>query len=263
MNEKHKKRGKCTRRIAIIILIITILCLLVPTASASFWEYFTSWQITETNISCVPTNPSPFNGQTNVPVTTNISWDCPNGGDVVYDIYFGAGVFPVLVESDYPDTTYDPGNLTSGVCYCWRIVSENGYGNGDTQTSKYWQFCTLAEYELFDKDYTSIWENYSGYNKSEEGCYEGSEINTGAFINMIPAFYTDKVGGIFWLFLFAIPFVVSFIKQESVIIPTILGFLVSSSMFFFLPIEFQTPARSLFYISLAGILYTFFKSRSY
>lgn len=263
MNKKTQKIGKSSKKRKLLlttVLIIIVLGMVIPVASADFWEYITSWIIGGDGPTCKPTNPSPFNGQTNVPVTTNISWDCPNDGGVVYDIYFGSGVLPSLVESDYPNTTYDPGNLTSGVCYCWHIVSKNG---NNTQSSKYWQFCTLAEYELFDKDYTSIWENYSGYNKTEEGCYEGSDIDTGAFINMIPAFYTEKVGGIFWLFIFAIPFVVSFIKQESVIIPTILGFLVSSSMFFFLPIEFQTPARSLFYISLAGILYTFFKSRSY
>lgn len=262
MSKKRTKKGN--RNIGIIILVITVLCLLMPTASADFWEWETWWFIQGVYTSpCEPGNPEPFNGQTNVPITTNISWDCPNEGYVVYDIYFSAGSSPTLVEENYTGTTYDPGNLSSGVCYCWRIVSRTDNGSGDTKGSDYWQFCTLAEYELFDNDYTSIWENYSGYNKTEEGCYEGSEINTEAFINMIPAFYTEKVGGVFWLFIFAIPFVVSFIKQESVIIPTILGFLVSSSMFFFLPIEYQTPARSLFYISLAGILYTFFKSRSY
>ena len=208
-----------------------------------------------------PTNPSPFNGQTNVAITINLTW---TGGDTInttYDVYFVAGSVPTKVSSNQTATEYGP-SLIEGECYCWKIIAWNNDTDEFTNGS-YWQFCTLATYEPFEKDYTSIWKNYSGYNKSDEGCYEGTEIDTGAFINMIPAFYTDKVGGVFWLFLFSIPFIVSFIKQESVIIPTILGFLVSGSMFFFLPMEYQTAARSLFYISLAGIVYTFFKSRSY
>ena len=208
-----------------------------------------------------PTNPAPFNGQTNVDITTNLSWIGGGAANTKYDVYFIEGITPEKKTSNQTGTEYNA-SLSEGECYCWKIVAWNNDTNESTDGS-YWQFCTLADIKPFIKDYTSIWKNYSGYNKTEEGCYEGSDIDTDAFINMIPAFYTDKVGGIFWLFLFSIPFVVSFIKQESVIIPTILGFLVSSSMFFFLPIEFQTPARSLFYISLAGILYTFFKSRSY
>ena len=210
-----------------------------------------------------PTNPSPFDGQTNVVTTVNLLWTGGGVTNPTYDVYFIEGTIPTKVSDNQTSTVYDPpGDLTQGKCYCWKIVAWNNDTNEST-SGGYWQFCTLADYELFDKDYTSIWKNYSGYNKSEEGCYEGSSIDTDAFINMIPAFYTDKVGGVFWLSIFSIPFIVSFIKQESVIIPTILGFLVSSSMFFFLPIEFQTPARSLFYISLAGILYTFFHGRSY
>lgn len=208
-----------------------------------------------------PTNPAPFNGQTNVILGTNLTWIGGGATNTTYDVYIVAGVTPTIVSNNQTSTEYNH-SLTQGECYCWKIVAWNNDTNESTD-GDYWQFCTLATYELFDKDYVSIWKNYSGYNKSDEGCYEGTKIDTDAFINMIPAFYTDKVGGVFWLFLFLIPFIVSFIKQESVIIPTILGFLVSGSMFFFLPIEYQTPARSLFYISLAGILYTFFKSRSY
>ena len=208
-----------------------------------------------------PIDPAPFNGQTNVDITTNLSWIGGGATNTTYDVHIVAGVIPTKVSSNQTTTEYNH-TLIQGECYCWKIVAWNNDTNESTNGS-YWQFCTLATYDLFDKDYTSIWKNYSGYNKTDEGCYEGSDIDTDAFINMIPAFYTDKVGGVFWLFLFSIPFVVSFIKQESVIIPTILGFLVSSSMFFFLPIEFQTPARSLFYVSLAGIIYTFFHGRSY
>ena len=208
-----------------------------------------------------PTDPSPFNGQTNVHITANLTWIGGGATNTTYDVYFIEGTIPTNVSNNQTATEYDPA-LNEGECYCWKIVAWNNDTN-ESISGSYWQFCTLADIDPFDKDYASIWKNYSGYDKSDECCYEGSEIDTDAFINMIPAFYTEKVGGIFWLFVFSIPFIVSFIKQESVIIPTILGLLVSSSMFFFLPIEYQMPARSLFYISLAGILYSFFKSRSY
>ena len=209
--------------------------------------------------ACNPYSPNPPNGVSNIPITTNLTWQCDSEG-INFDIYFGVCSYdpPTKVVSNQSSNVYNP-VLQPNTCYCWRVIS---YGTNDTSISgKYWQFSTLANVELFVKDYVGVWENYSMYNKGDEGCYQGESINMSGLTSAIPAFYTGAVGSLFWLFIFGLPFVAIWIKSESVIIPTLLGFLISGSMFFFLPIEYQGAAQILFYISLAGLLFSFFKSR--
>lgn len=209
--------------------------------------------------ACYPYSPNPPNAVSNVPITTNLTWKCDSEGNN-YDIYFGVCNYnpPLKVVLNQSSKVYNPA-LQPGTCYCWRVVSHGT--NGTTMSGKYWQFHTLANIELFEKDYVGIWKNYTAYNNSEEGCYQGETINMSELMSAIPAFYTGAIGSLFWLFLFGLPFVAIWIKSESVVIPTILGFMISGSMFFFLPIEYQGAAQILFYISVAGMLFSFFKSR--
>jgi hypothetical protein len=215
--------------------------------------------IPPTTTACNPYSPNPPNGVSNIPITTNLIWQCDSEG-VNFDIYFGVCGYepPTKVVSNQSSKVYTP-VLQPGACYCWRIISHGT--NSTSMSSNYWQFSTLGTVELFSKDYVGVWENYSMYNKREEGCYQGESINMSGLTSAIPAFYTGAVGSLFWLFMFGLPFVAIWIKSESVIIPTILGFMISGSMFFFLPIEYQGAAQILFYISLAGLLFSFFKSR--
>ena len=210
--------------------------------------------------ACYPYSPNPPNAVSNIPVTTNLTWRC-DSEDNLFDIYFGVCSYepPTKVVSNQSSKVYYTPVLQPNTCYCWRIISHGT--NNTSMSGKYWQFSTLGTVELFDKDYVGVWENYSMYSKKEEGCYQGESINMSGLTSVIPAFYTGAVGSIFWLFMFGLPFVAIWIKSESVIIPTILGFMISGSMFFFLPIEYQGAAQILFYISLAGLLFSFFKSR--
>lgn len=215
--------------------------------------------IPSTTTACNPYSPNPPNGVSNILITTNLSWQCDSEG-VNFDIYFGVCGYepPIKVVSNQSSKVYTP-VLQPDTCYCWRVISHGT--NSTSMSGNYWQFSTLGTVELFSKDYIGVWENYSMYNKREEGCYQGESINMSGLMSAIPAFYIGAVGSIFWLFMFGLPFVAIWIKSESVIIPTILGFLISGSMFFFLPIEYQGAAQILFYISLAGLLFSFFKSR--
>ncbi|GAI11500.1 unnamed protein product, partial [marine sediment metagenome] len=59
-----------------------------------------------------PSNPSPANDATGVPINADLSWTGgdPDAGDTVtYDVYFGTGATPPLVSNDQSATTYDPG----------------------------------------------------------------------------------------------------------------------------------------------------------
>ncbi|MCP4581433.1 MAG: hypothetical protein GY839_07420, partial [candidate division Zixibacteria bacterium] len=72
-----------------------------------------------------PSGPSPTAGQTNVLITSTLSWsggDPDNGDTVTYDVYFGMDSTPVnLLSDDQSGTTYDPVTLDYATTYYWQI----------------------------------------------------------------------------------------------------------------------------------------------
>lgn len=75
-----------------------------------------------------PSNPNPWNGQTGVDADADLSWTCsdPNGDPLTYDVYFDTVNPPVnIVSSGQSGTTYDPGTMTAGETYYWKIVAED------------------------------------------------------------------------------------------------------------------------------------------
>ncbi len=90
----------------------------------------------------VPSNPSPSNGSTEVPVNADLSWTCsdPNGDALRYDVYFGPSSSPPKVASNLTVPTYDPGSMNPGILYYWKIVARDIYDA--TNTGPLWHFQT-------------------------------------------------------------------------------------------------------------------------
>ncbi len=81
----------------------------------------------------LPSNPSPSNGTTDCNININLSW---TGGDpdpedtVFYDVYIDANnPNPTTkVSDDQTETTFDPGTLSNGITYYWKVhVKDNHY----------------------------------------------------------------------------------------------------------------------------------------
>jgi len=91
----------------------------------------------------IPRDPFPANDSTNVNVNVDISW---TGGDpdpdntVRYDIYFGIEKNPINIETDYLNTSFDPGRLEYNTQYYWRIDAWDNYDN--STTGPIWTFKT-------------------------------------------------------------------------------------------------------------------------
>ena len=74
----------------------------------------------------IPNSPNPYNGETMVPINTNLTW---NGGDknpgdtVTYDIYFGKSNPPPKVISNHSSTRYILGGLNWNTTYYWKIIA--------------------------------------------------------------------------------------------------------------------------------------------
>lgn len=86
------------------------------------------------------TNPSPLNGATNLAANTTLSWTAGSGA-VSRDVYFGT-TSPGAFQGNQTATTFNPGELSYGTIYYWRI-DEIDEANTVT-TGDVWSFTTTA-----------------------------------------------------------------------------------------------------------------------
>ena len=84
-----------------------------------------------------PVLDSPKNAATGVSRTPTLTWSV-SAGAVSYDVYFGTTSSPGFVENT-GGRSYDPGKLTAGKTYYWRIVAQNSAGSN---SSAVWSFTT-------------------------------------------------------------------------------------------------------------------------
>jgi len=99
----------------------------------------------------LPSNPSPSNGATNIPLSTTLSWtggDPDPGDTVTYDVYFGTTSSPPKVVSNQSALSYSTGTLTYHTTYYWSIIAwdQNHIKNsgGDNGIYPTWNFTTRS-----------------------------------------------------------------------------------------------------------------------
>ncbi|MBE3136604.1 MAG: DUF3494 domain-containing protein [Thermoplasmata archaeon] len=100
----------------------------------------------ENNPPNVPSDPNPMNGAIDVPVDSIMSWtggDPDNGDTVTYDVYLEANdnTPDNLMSENQAVTTFDPGVLSYGTTYYWKIVATDNH-NASTE-GPIWNFTTL------------------------------------------------------------------------------------------------------------------------
>ncbi len=89
-----------------------------------------------------PVSPNPGNGASDVSITATLGWS-NGGGATSYFVYFGTDPTPDNSEyqGEQGSTTFDPGALTYGATYYWRIDAKNSTG---TTTGDIWSFTTTS-----------------------------------------------------------------------------------------------------------------------
>ncbi|MDD5064748.1 MAG: S8 family serine peptidase [Phycisphaerae bacterium] len=84
-------------------------------------------------------NPNPADEATGVGVNSDLSWTAGEEAQT-HDVYFGDTNQPAFV-CNQTGTTFNPGILSYGTTYYWRIDESNGV---DTTTGDIWSFTTVA-----------------------------------------------------------------------------------------------------------------------
>ncbi len=79
-----------------------------------------------------PVLTSPANGATGVAATPTLSWNAASNA-TSYDVYFGATPTPALVAT-VSATSYQPGSLSAGATYYWRVAAKNSTGSASSST---------------------------------------------------------------------------------------------------------------------------------
>ena len=100
----------------------------------------------ENNPPNTPSNPSPGNHASGVPINADLSWTGgdPDAGDTVtYDVYFGTSATPPLVSNDQLATTYDLGTMNNNTKYYWYIVATDNHSAWTT--GPLWDFTTASQ----------------------------------------------------------------------------------------------------------------------
>lgn len=64
-----------------------------------------------------------------------------------------------------------------------------------------------------------------------------------------------------FLVIFGLPFVMMWIRQESMIMPALFGLMFGTLIFAFLPAQFAATASAMIVLSIMGIIFTFYKER--
>jgi len=109
-------------------------------AEGPIWDFTVEGPNNDPN---TPSNPSPDDGEIDVDIDSDLSWEGgdPDPGDtVIYDVYFGDTNPPPQIAWDVTDTSYELDTLEYLTKYYWKIVAFDNHGA--SKSSPVWDFTT-------------------------------------------------------------------------------------------------------------------------
>jgi len=137
--------------------------------------------------------------------------------------------------------------LISNKKYYYRAVANNSlnmsYGD---QTS----FTLLSLGAIPDYNFNKNFDNLTN-----------ASLDPTNMSSVASSIYTDIIGTVFWGFLFAIIFIMIWMRQEDITIPSLLDLIIGASLWSFMPPEWVQMAMSLTVISFAGLVYSLLQGR--
>ncbi len=89
-----------------------------------------------------PSTPNPAHDATDVDINIDLSWTGgdPDDDSVTYDVYFGTSSTPPKVVGNQSGSSYNPGTMSYGTLYYWKIVAWDD--KGFQASGPIWDFTT-------------------------------------------------------------------------------------------------------------------------
>ena len=136
--------------------------------------------------------------------------------------------------------------IISGTVYYYRAVGyDTTIYNGAEVSFTTSAISTIPDYD-FDAHFTNLTD---------------SELDPTNMSKTAAQPYTTLLGSIFWGILYSAIFVMIWIRQEDISIPSILGLIIGASLWGTMPSDWTSMAMSLTVVSFAGVLYSIIKGR--
>lgn len=196
-------------------------------------------------VTSITTNSATFNG--NLTLTTNPTIVWFQYGMSGYGYMFRTDNQTMTANGTFTDTvTGMP--LISAQIYKVQAVYDDGNGTTTNDT----QLFTLTPVPT--TTYGGQFDQYS------QELLE-AKLNITKMSTTTPKPYTDIMGSLFWGFLFGMMFLMMFMKQDDVSIPSLVGLLIGGSLWSFMPEEYVSMAYSLTIVSFAGLMFSLIKSK--
>jgi|SRR6056297_1474734 len=100
--------------------------------------------------------------------------------------------------------------------------------------------------------------NYSQYSTM---LWDGESSGFGFLHNLYDVMIALSSVTVFWIVVLPLPFLAAWIKQQSVIIPSVMYMVIGGSVLAVMPVELAKPAWMMLALSITGLIYHLFKQR--
>jgi uncharacterized membrane protein (DUF485 family) len=204
------------------------------------------------NAACTPQITNATNSQTGTHL-----YLYPNYGDTVI---FTAEANETITTWTWHANEYDQFNNhpTYSLLYTdfgYHNVSVYGTNAGGNTNTIIW--IVWVNRELRDTHAENVDE--TAYNMLQDSISDEPSFH--ALMRAISHPYTSALGLIFYLFLFGLPLLMMYIRQDSMTIPATLMFIIGGVIIAMLPAQWQIITGALMGLALFGMLYKLYKER--
>jgi len=90
---------------------------------------------------------------------------------------------------------------------------------------------------------------------------EGDNPNFEVMLWGVTEPFQSTVGNMFFVIIFGIPMLMFWIRQESLIIPSMFGIILGTTLFAFFPTSFAATASAIIIMAVLSVFYSFYKQR--
>lgn len=169
-----------------------------------------------------------------------------------------------------PDVTGGPHTVIACIAsfYCNTTIASEGATNVNItlglERAKTSENITMLDEKPFEMLMDSWGAKFDWDNETscDDMATHNNTYNFTLFSMAIAEPHINIMGNLFFFFLFSMPFLMMYLRQENVLIPSINGLILGSIILGFLPAEFHLPAVAFISLSIVGVMYIALKERS-